>query len=311
MLTRVNKLYHSIYWDSGHPDSTVFLAGTGRSGTTWLEDLINCNLDFRIMFEPFNSYQVPELKNWHHRQYIPSNSTGNRFIETCQKILSGRIKNHWIDKFNNKKWIKKRLIKDIRCHLMLHWLHRQYPDMPIVFLLRHPCAVAASKLNQKNWTSDLTPFLEQEDLITDFLSPYIDEILKAESDFDKHIFLWCIENYVVLKQFQPEQMTMFFYEDILLNPVEQLQRLKDSLKLDIPSDIQEVFKKPSAVTKKQNGVAIEQPTPYSWKSKLTTEQIERSYEICSLFGLQSLYKELGNPNYHASEVLEKIKLHLS
>jgi len=34
--------------------SLVFVAGTGRSGTTWLAQLLNANDQFRLIVEPFH-----------------------------------------------------------------------------------------------------------------------------------------------------------------------------------------------------------------------------------------------------------------
>jgi hypothetical protein len=38
--------------------NTIFLAGTGRSGTTWLSNIINYKNEYRYMFEPFQSKKV-------------------------------------------------------------------------------------------------------------------------------------------------------------------------------------------------------------------------------------------------------------
>jgi hypothetical protein len=42
--------------------------------------------------------------------------------------------------------------------------------MPIILLLRHPCAVVASRL-ALGWKDNLFETMEQEDLVEDFLLP--------------------------------------------------------------------------------------------------------------------------------------------
>ena len=83
----LNKLARKFFYDNKNINNSVVLIGTGRSGTTWVEDIINCNNDFRIMFEPFNTHYVPLLKNWKHRQYISSKSKNSKYYEDTRKIL--------------------------------------------------------------------------------------------------------------------------------------------------------------------------------------------------------------------------------
>ena len=35
------------------PDACVLLVGSVRSGTTWLQEVINCRNEYRVLFEPF------------------------------------------------------------------------------------------------------------------------------------------------------------------------------------------------------------------------------------------------------------------
>lgn len=52
----------------------------------------------------------------------------------------------------------------------LKWLRIRFPKVPLLFILRHPCAVVLSR-KELGWPadSDLEPFLQQESLIEDFL----------------------------------------------------------------------------------------------------------------------------------------------
>ena len=49
------------------------VAGTGRSGTTWLAEILMNILNYRLMFEPFNPRKVDICKNYLNKQYIPPN----------------------------------------------------------------------------------------------------------------------------------------------------------------------------------------------------------------------------------------------
>ena len=54
--------------DLGDWRRTVLLAGTGRSGTTWVEKVINHRNRFRVMFEPFHQKKVASISHWSYRQ---------------------------------------------------------------------------------------------------------------------------------------------------------------------------------------------------------------------------------------------------
>ena len=122
--------------------NTVFLAGTERSGTTWVSDIINYKREYRYIFEPFRPAKVDICRDFAPRQYIRPENDDHRFVQAAEAILSGRIRNGWTDKYHRRFVSSKRLVKDVRANLFLKWIHCHFPNMPIILLLRHPCAVA-------------------------------------------------------------------------------------------------------------------------------------------------------------------------
>ena len=58
--TPLSRLPGGLYVDleKGDHRSSVFLAGSGRSGTTWLSEIINHRRGYRYVFEPFNPREV-------------------------------------------------------------------------------------------------------------------------------------------------------------------------------------------------------------------------------------------------------------
>ena len=176
------KVLSRLYIDRGDYRDTVFVAGTGRSGTTWLEELINFDHDHRILFEPFNSQEIPLVAHWNYRQYLRADDNDERYLVPARRILSGRIRHPWIDQVNSKHLVRRRLVKDIRANLILHWMHNHFPEIRIVLLLRHPCAVARSKIAM-GWLTHLDDFLSQQHLIEDFLLPFVPLLESARDDF--------------------------------------------------------------------------------------------------------------------------------
>ena len=157
--------------DTHDPAGTVMLVGTGRGGTTWLSQVINHDQRYRYMFEPVMPDHVPLFASLSRRPYLRRGDDDTAWCEAMDRVVSGRLRNAWVDKHNQKCFAKRRLIKDIRLNLALPWLANRYQQTPLVWLLRHPCAVAHSKL-KLGWETHLDLFLDCDALMTDHLSPY-------------------------------------------------------------------------------------------------------------------------------------------
>ncbi len=275
--------------------STIFLAGIGRSGTTWVSEIINYRNEYRYIFEPFFPRDVDICKNFRYRQYIRPDNRDKKFIEPAKSILSGKLRNYIADYRNKKFFSNKRVIKDIRTNLLLKWLFVNFPGIQIILLFRHPCAVAYSKL-KLNWNTHLEEFLSQEELVEDFLNPFKKEIEKAKSVFEKHIFLWCIENYVPLKQFNKGEIHLAFYENFCENPRYEIERLFSFLNKRFDEEVLMNLKNPSSLSRKESAIITGDSLINSWKKHITKEQIRRAIEILAIFGLDRIYAEDSIPN---------------
>jgi hypothetical protein len=296
------KLQKNYFLDVGNHRNTIFLAGTGRSGTTWVQDVINHDGSHRILFEPFHSQKIGLLKEWNYRQYVRPENRESRFLLPASAILRGRIRDPWVDQFNTRIVANKRLIKDIRANLFLKWIKRNFPEIPLILLLRHPCAVASSKL-KLGWESHLKDFLEQDELMADFLNPYKKEIASAKDMFEKHIFMWCIENYVPLRQFEPGEILVVFYEDFCADPLQVASKIRAFLgKSPLPYAL-EVFGKPSLMSRADSAIVSRSDLVESWRKDVSPLQIKRAVEILSLFGLEKVYNEGSFPLVGGQESL--------
>ncbi len=299
-----NKQIEFIF-DMGNHHHTVFLAGTGRSGTTWVEDIINYNNSYRIMFEPFHSKELASLKEWNYRQYLRPDNQDTKFVGPATKILNGKIRHPWIDQFNRKTFTKKRLIKDIRANLILKWIKARFPRIPIVLLLRHPCAVANSKM-KLGWDTHLDDFLIQHELMHDLLGPFESEIRNANDIFDKHIFLWCIENYIPLRQFSKGEILVTFYENLCVNPTKESETILSFVKEESSLKVLDSFTKPSALSRNDSAIISGSDLVSSWRDNVSTNQINRAIEILSIFGMHAIYNENNMPLASGNDALNAI-----
>ena len=174
------------YYDRKNINNTIIVAGVGRSGTTLLAQAINYDNEFRFMFEPFNKYKVKTLREMNYRLYIPHLNNDRKVKEKYYKILSGNLRNSWVDQYNKKLFCNKRIIKEIRINQSLKWIKLNFPEIPIIYIVRHPCAVTLSKL-RLDWDDHLFEYISQIELVNDYLKPYINVINSAKTAYERHL----------------------------------------------------------------------------------------------------------------------------
>jgi hypothetical protein len=230
------RLAYSQAWlDIGSTESdTVLVAGVGRSGTTWLSEVITQSTKSRELFEPF-------LLDEHHQfvllpaigsstnhlpnqsLYIPINDgSASHYYQPVKTILEGRIRSWWTEQGMSPGIYKRRLIKDIRANLMLGWLNNCWPRLKIIYIVRQPLQTVASMLERSalgwgfDWDSNA--ILKQEQLVEDYLRPFI-SILEAKHEHASRLMLrWCVENYVALQALNGKQNVMLVkYDELLKN----------------------------------------------------------------------------------------------
>ncbi len=285
---RINRIFY-LDLNKDYKNS-ILLVGTGRSGTTWLSDIINYKNEYRYMFEPFHPAKVRLAKVFGNRKYLNENNNEPKYLEAAKKIFSGDIRNFWIDNFNTTHIANKRLIKDIRVSLMLRWIHKNFPLMPIICLIRHPIPTALSHI-KFNLKADLDVFLNQEDLISDYLLPFHKSIKSSMSanDFEKHIFFWCIENYVLLKQIEDTDIQLVFYEDLCTKPEEEIKKIFSYLDKEFNDEVLKVALRSSSLSRDWSAVNKGADLINSWKKEVTNDQINKANEIFKIFRLEKVY----------------------
>lgn len=286
--------------------NTVLLAGMGRSGSTWVGDIINYDNSYREIFEPFYPDRVPLAKPFYFPRYILPSDKSIELLKAAGAILSGRVRNDWTDEGNKKKLVNKRLIKDIRINLYLRWIYENFKGIPTILLLRHPCAVIPSwiKAGFGDGSKSQERILAQPELIRDFLSPFCDQFSRVTDSFERLVYLWCIYYYVPLKQFKHGEICVTFYENIYLKPEEELTRIFSFIGRKYDSKVLNLLTKPSRTTvaraevKAANGNIIN-----GWRKYVTSEQVERANNIMRIFGLDNLYNSDSIPNEEAVKAL--------
>jgi hypothetical protein len=298
-----NLLRGQLYADrGGGVEDTVFLAGQGRSGTTWISEIVNAEGDYRFIDEPFHPGRLSITRAFRPRQYLRPEDRSPAHLQAAERILGGGIRSVWTDRYNRRVFPRKRLIKEVRGNLLLPWIRRNFPQMPMVLLLRHPCAVVTSQFRlAEDWHVDLARFLSQEQLMADHLEPVRAEIevaAESGSEFERHVFAWAIDHVVPLREFRPGDVHLAFYESFCVDPAGETERLFAGLGRPVEPAALRRSRRPSATAQKDSAILSGGAAPdlvNRWKQDVTVQQLERVVEILRLFGLDHVYGEDGMP----------------
>lgn len=290
------KLLYSLYVDE-HPDyrASVLLTGSGRGGTTWLAEVINFDNSYRFMFEPFNHARVRQCAAFNENQYLRPDNSDTQFLNAARLIFSGRLRNGWVDAFNRKLRVSRRLIKDIRTNLLLGWIRAHFPQMPIILLLRHPCAVAYSRC-RSGWPVDLEArFYTQPALVQDYLQPFRAQLKNLDSEFERHIFAWCVETYVPLIQLRATDALITTYEHCVSSPSHEFRKIFDYLGVPYRKEVLRTVGKPSSHSRRNkwsgnaSAIVTGGNVLEAWRSVVDPRTVRRALDILKLFGLDHIY----------------------
>lgn len=297
---RIVQQMGSRFYVNPDPDlhKTIMIAGTARSGTTWLADLVASQISCRVMFEPFNPDLVPEYHGFHYFQYMRPDTENQRFQSFAHKVFTGEIRNHWVDRQNQQIFPRVRLVKEVRANLALKWLHDHFPEVPIVLLIRHPCAVVSSRMDL-GWATDLDiePLLSQPELIEDHLWKYVDLIRSVKTTEEKHAIIWCVSYLVPLRHFHPGEVRIIYYEDLCTQPEQELPALFEFIGHAYTRPVMQMINQPSQTARAASAVVTGTDKIEGWEKKLNSLQIDRILSIVGAFGLDQLYGKSFTPSH--------------
>lgn len=307
-LLRARQRFCARFYRDRHPETgrAMVVAGTGRSGTTWAVDIIRSQLACREMFEPFHPARVPTYGGYHYFQYMRPGGDDPRLEEFCRRLLRGDIRNAWIDRRISVLRPEWRVVKTIRGLLLLRWLEKRFPEVPVVFIIRHPCAVVASRL-QLGWATDgdIAPFLDQPELIEDFLEPVMDVIRGARTAEEKHAVVWSVSNFVPLSQFPAGGLKVVFYERLCTDPEVEVPRLFRAIRHPFDDSVFRRLRTPSGTARPTSAVVRHRDPITAWRGVLSAEEEARVRAVVRAFGLDHLYGDGDLPLPGAGDAGEK------
>jgi len=295
-------------------DEVIWLLGDGRSGTTWVSDLINHDKKYREMFEPFHPKQVHEMNMILPHQYIRPYDLNENIKSISSDIFSGKFTHERVDSGNHLLLYSGILIKDIFANLLCYSVSLQFPKVKPILIIRNPFSVALSKYKKKDWfwVTEPLDLLNQASLYKDYLLPFEDIIRNTSAKKNyilNQILIWSIINYIPLRQFKPGDIHICFYEKIYREPSQEISRIFEFVRGtgdNYQSQVnlsKEVINRPSRVIGTESNLLSGTSPVSSWKNEISPYLIDEGLQILQHFGFDKLYDENSMPN---EDILKKI-----
>lgn len=294
-----------------HRAKDIMIFSTARSGSTWVQEVIASQKNIKFVSEPLLMESVSRRQLGADPSWELTMPGGNReavLRDYFTRLFSGRcgygsplIRSEFF------RWRYDRVVlKLLRGHDLMNWCEANF-DVKIVYLLRHPIPVALSREEYKR----LPLFLENESFCSAYLSE--EQLVRARgivnhgSELERKILDWVLQNIVPLKFSNRENWLCLYYEDIVLNPAPQLQRLIHDLDLDDPDGANARLLKASASTHKsdettqkylEQGSALEGGRAFlveKWLTKVGQEEQQAVQSILDAFGIHAYRADSALP----------------
>jgi len=295
------------------PDRTLLLVGTGRSGTTWLAEVLTEALHSRLMLEPLRSKLVPMARPFCIGHYVdPAEDPDPVVAAVLDRIMTGRIRGRAIDRYNAARFPRCRVVKEVRATNLLPWIVGRYPRTPVVYLLRHPVPTAWS-VAKLGLPDNLDQFLGQESLMRGPLEPFgslISQAADSDDRFHRRVLRWCLENFVPTHMLDPDHTHVIFYEHMIDDPWGELERLRSYLSgfgpglWDLGSFSEASLGRPSHTNYHGTDVGSGPDRLETWVAEVPAASVEKALELVGAFGLRRIYSESTRPLVPPDAVLQ-------
>jgi hypothetical protein len=282
------------------PSSAILLAGSGRSGTTWITSIITAAPGMQQIFEPLIPYWSKEIQclsgwdastHYAHSFYLHPTGDYPEWQHLWYRILTGRFRHYWTDYVRNTYFPNRFLIKVIRANLMLGYLYDTFQPQ-IIYITRHPCAVVHSRL-AVGWHADVADILRQDQLVETYLSPWVGAIERERDQLGAHAVWWAVENLVATQELASRPHYPVTYESLCLHPFQEAEQILAWLNLHMSvsrqSKLEIQVARPSRTSRQHKRYESKWDRLAEWQYKLSVEDQRRILDWARRVGIDRYY----------------------
>jgi hypothetical protein len=274
----------------------VIIAGSNRSGTTWLQEVAAELPGSVTIFEPLHVDVVQPARRagFHKLSAFTPGESRPAAKEYLQRVLTGR-EWHWyttqLNPLSACRRPRQLIVKFIHANGILEWLTHELPVRRPVVVIRHPAAVNSS-IFHRGWNLSRV----REELLRSELAErsaplrrYLAALTTPEEQLTAR---WCLENAVLFKAARPWKFELISYESLVLGGPAALQRLFDVWQLPAPASVQAAYSRASSMSSLNREYTDAEQRLAKWRTELRPLQVQTILRVTREFGLDFYSEEL-------------------
>jgi len=214
-------------------ENSIIIFSEARGGSTWLMEMISESIDVNINWEPLHKTKgvVPKGISLGARPLIQQDQNNNKFINLFKDIHTFKRHSSWTRKYLINKGIRKImktdfvLTKYVRANLSVPFiLNYHVSKYKPIFLIRHPIDTCLSQKKAFNNNKELV-YKVPVCLNNSRYSNNKEYIEGLESDLEKRIAVWCMNNCPTINNMGSLELFVVYYSDLVLDPKAQLSSI--------------------------------------------------------------------------------------
>lgn len=192
-------------------EKAVWLLSDGRSGSTWLSQLLNFNHRFHVEHEPIHCDFNPRLLDQPLMPFPCDPTVESHYLPLFADMLAGRYVSHRFGEEGDCRG-GGLLIRDINGLLIAPRVMSVFPQLRPTILVRHPAEVAASKiaLAHWNWFGDIERYLEDKAVRREMTGLH-HLILAAKTPYRRHVIHWAASHRYFFSEVMPRSVPIIRY----------------------------------------------------------------------------------------------------
>ena len=266
----------------------VVIVGYTRSGTTFLGRLLAHILRARPVHEPLKPSAVPVTAFFNERESRALIESSERHLKVLGTVFGPGFRGSKYTNTGDGLFYRGRIIKIVRANHYLDLVSSMLPEVPIIVIVRNPCACIASRL-VAGWPvpdhSHSFPGVE----------PYLNDAqrqayLGADSKVKQLAVSWCLDNFMLLRNAGNASFCFLHYEDLVAHPFEVCRMLLSHI--DRKAYTGNIEREVRLECNETSGLDY----LVKWKKHLDADQVESIAGILRVFGLDGYYVlESGQP----------------
>lgn len=230
-MLRIMRGYNAVAKSLQIGAQPIFVVGHGRSGTTWIANVLAQASGAIYYHEPCRPRREfgGGINTWF--KYLRPSTPDREFEAYLDPAFKGLILERG-PRFSLRVCLRRLLpgyqiiVKEVAAMMSTEWVWDRY-EPKILVITRHPCGVCASEHNKRTPTTEsVRAILDNEQLVEAHLGDYVELLKSAREPYEIYGAVWGARHRVLYDQYKRNpSWKVASYEQVARDPVKGFKAL--------------------------------------------------------------------------------------